>query len=71
MTTFTLRVSNSLADRLSSAQMRAWIEEFVCQWRARKYHQGLCSVRIAESQRAGCRAAASWRIFLAIYKYAN
>lgn len=29
MTTFTLRVSNSLADRLSSAQMRAWIGEFL------------------------------------------
>jgi hypothetical protein len=31
MTTFTIRVSNSLAPRLNSAQMRAWIEEFLRQ----------------------------------------
>jgi hypothetical protein len=31
MTTFTFRVSNSLADRLSSARMRSWIAEFLRQ----------------------------------------
>jgi hypothetical protein len=31
MTTFTFRVSDSLADRLSSAQMRSWIAEFLRQ----------------------------------------
>lgn len=29
MTTFTFRMSNSLADRVSSAQMRSWIAEFL------------------------------------------